>query len=64
MLARVSVVLVEETGVRCAGGLASIPVDMDEQMLAVMACPADVAECVDDFTLPMLAGTVSPSDVT
>ena len=33
-------------------------------MLAVMACPAGVAECVDDFILPMLAGTVSPSDVT
>ena len=32
-------------------------------MLAVMACPAGVAECMDDFIL-MLAGTVSPSDVT
>ena len=57
--ARVSVVLVEETGVRCAGRLASVPVDLDEQMLAEMACPAGVAECVDDFILPMLAGTVS-----
>ena len=61
--ARVSVVLVEETGVQCAGRLASVPVDLDEQMLAEMACPAGVAECVDDFILPMLAGTVSPSDV-
>ena len=33
-------------------------------MLAEVACPAGVAECVDDFILPMLAGTVSPSDVT
>ena len=56
--ARVSVVLVEETGVRCAGRLASVLVDLDEQMLAEVACPADVAECVDDFILPMLAGTV------
>ena len=62
--ARVSVVLVEETGVRCAGQLASVPVDLDEHMLAEVACPAGVAECVDDFILPMLAGTVSPSDVT
>ena len=37
--------------------------DLDEQVLAEM-CPAGVAECVDDFILPMLAGTVSPSDVT
>ena len=38
--ARVSVVLVEETGVWCAGRLASVPVDLDEQMLARVACPA------------------------
>ena len=40
--ARVSVVLVEETGVRCAGRLASVPVDLDEQMLAGVACPGGV----------------------
>ena len=61
--ARVSVVMVEETGVRCAGRLASIPVDPDEQMLAEVVCPAGVAECMDGFMLPMLAGTVSPSDI-
>ena len=61
--ARVSVVLVEETGFRCAGRLASVPVDLDEQMLAEVVCPAGVAECMDGFILPMLAGTVSPSDV-
>ena len=49
--------LVEETGVRCAGRLASVPVDVDEQMLV------GVAECMDDVVLPMLAGTVSTSDV-
>ena len=59
----VSVVLVEETEVRCAGQLASVPVDLDEQMLAEVVCPAGVAECMDGFILPMLAGTVSPSDV-
>ena len=32
--ALVSVVLVEETGVRCAGRLASVPVDLDEQVLS------------------------------
>ena len=26
-----------------------------------VACPARVAECMDDVVLPMLAGTVSPS---
>ena len=62
--ARISVVLVEETGVWCAGRLASVTVDLDEQMLAEMACPAGVTECVDDFILPMLTGTVSHSDVT
>ena len=62
--ARVSVVLVEETGVRCAERLASVPADLDEQMLAEVAYPAGVAEYVDDFILQMLAGTVSPSDVT
>ena len=29
-----------------------------------MTCSAGVTECVDDFILPMLAGNVSPSDVT
>ena len=46
------------------GKLASIPVDLDEKMLAEVECSAGVAECMDDFILPMLAGTVSPSDVT
>ena len=63
MPARVLVVLVEETGVRCAGRLASVPVDLDEQVLAEVTCPAGVTECADDFILPMLAGTVSPSVV-
>ena len=57
-------VLVKETGDQCAGRLASVPVDLDEQVLAEVTCPAGVTECVDDFILPMLAGTVSPSDVT
>ena len=63
MPAWVSMVLVEETGVWCAGRLAYVPMDLDEQVLAE-TCPAGVAECVDDFILPMLAGTVSPSDGT
>ena len=58
----VSVVLAEETGVWCAGRLASVPVDVDEQMLIGVACPAGVAECMDDVVLPMLAVTVPPSD--
>ena len=59
--AQVSVVLVEESfGVL---GWASVPVDLDEQMLAEVVCPAGVDECMDGFILPMLAGTVSPSDV-
>ena len=57
--ARVSMVLVEKTGVRCAGRLSSVPMDLDEQVLAE-TCPAGVTECVDDFILPMQAGTVSP----
>ena len=61
--ARVSVVSVDDTGIRCAGHLASVHVDLDEQMLPGMAGPAGVTECVDDFILPMLAGTVSPFDV-
>ena len=28
-----------------------------------MACPAGVSECMDDVMLPMLAGTVSSSDI-
>ena len=32
-------------------------------MLAEVVCPAGVAECMDGFILPLLAGTVSPSDV-
>ena len=61
--ARVSVVLVEETVVRSAGRLASVPVDVDEQMLIEVACLTGVAECMDDVMLLMLAGTVFPSDV-
>ena len=38
-------------------------VTSDEQVLVEVTCPAGVAECVDDFILPMLAGTVFPSDV-
>ena len=43
-------VLVEETGVRCAGRLASILMDLDEQVLAG-TCPAGVTERVVDFIL-------------
>ena len=43
--------------------MASIPVDLDEQILVGVACPAGVPECMDDVLLPMLAGTVSSSDV-
>ena len=53
MPALVSMVLVEETGVWCAGRLAAIPMDLDEQVLAE-TCPAGVTEYVDDFILPML----------
>ena len=57
--ARVSVVLVEETRDRSARRLASVPVDVDEQMIAGAACPAGVAECTDGVMLPMMAGTAS-----
>ena len=40
MPARVSVVLVEETGVQCAGQLASIPVDLDAG-IPFLAGPVD-----------------------
>ena len=61
--ARVSVVLVEGPGDRSARRLASVPVDEDEQMLAGAACPAGVAECMNGVMLPMMAGTMLPSDV-
>ena len=32
-------------------------------MLVWVTCPAGVPECMDDVMLPMLAGTVSSSDV-
>ena len=42
---RISVVLVEETGVRCAERLASVPEDKDVRLLAGVACPAGVTVC-------------------
>ena len=63
MSARVSVVLVEDTGVRRTGRLASVCVDVDEQMLVGVACPAGVAECMDDVMLQMMSGTMFPSDI-
>ena len=61
MPAWVSVVMVEETGVWCAGRLAPVPVDEDEQMLVRVACPAGVAECMDDFILTMLGYCSRPT---
>ena len=52
--ARVSVVLVEETRDRSARRLASVPVDVDEQMIAGAAFPAGVAECMNGVMLPMM----------
>ena len=60
---RVSVVLVEETGVRCAERLASsVPVDEDVRLLAGVACPAGVTVCEDCVVMPDTVGTLSPSD--
>ena len=42
---QVSVVLVEETEVRCAERWASVPVDKDVRLLARAACPAGVTAC-------------------
>ena len=59
----VSVVLVEETMNRSAWRLASVPVDVEEQMIAGAAFPAGVAECMDSVMLPMMVGAMLPSDV-
>ena len=59
---RVSVVLVEETEVRCAERLASVPVDKDVGLLAGVACPAGVTVCEDCVVMPDTVGTLSPSD--
>ena len=61
--ARVSVVLVEETKERSAGRLASVTVDEDWRMIAGAVSPAGVADCVDSFGLPTIAGTTLPTDV-
>ena len=60
--ARVSVVLVEETEVWCSMRLASVPVDVDEQMFVGVACPADVAESPSDVAKQVADDTASMAD--
>ena len=59
---RISVVLVEETEVRGADCLASVPVDRAVRLLAGAACPASVTVCEDCVMMPGAVGTLSPSD--
>ena len=59
---QVSVVLVEETEVRCAERWASVPADKDVRLLAVVACPAGVTVCEECVVMPGTVGTLSPSD--
>ena len=59
---RISVVLVEETEVRCAERLASIPEDNDVRLLAGVAYLAGVTVCEDCIVMPGTVGTLSPSD--
>ena len=58
----VSVVLFEETEVRCAERWASVPVDKEVRLLARVACPAGVTGCEDCVVVPGAVGTLSPSD--
>ena len=55
---RISVLLVEETEVRCAEKLASTPEDKEVRLLAGEACPAG-GNCI---VMPGTVGTLSPSD--
>ena len=59
---RISVVLVEETEVRGAERLASVPVDKAVRLLAGVACLAGVTVCEACIMMPGAVGTLSPSD--
>ena len=59
---RISVVMVEETEVRCAERLASVPEDKDVRLLARVACPAGVTVCEDGIVMTGIVGTLFPSD--
>ena len=59
---RISVVLVEETEVRGAERLASVPMDKTVRLLAGEACPAGVTVCEDCIMMPGAVVTLSPSD--
>ena len=58
----ISVVMVEETEVREAERLASVPVDMAVRLLAGAACPVSVTVCEDCIVMSGAVGTLSPSD--
>ena len=47
----------------CCDCLYLIALFRDVLLLVGVACPAGVAECMDDVVLQMLAETVTPSDV-
>ena len=55
---RISVVFVEETEVRGAERLASVPVDKAVRLLAGAACPAGVTVCEDCIMMPGAVGTL------
>ena len=59
---RISVVLVEETEVRCAERLAAAPEDKEVRLLASMACPAGETISGSGIVMPGTVGTLSPSD--
>ena len=66
---RISVVLVEETEVRCAERLATAPEDKEVRLLAGVACPAGETICGNCIAMPGRCphltgpvGTLSPSD--
>ena len=54
--------MVEETEVREAERLVSVPVDMAVRLLAGAACPASVTVCDDYIVMSGAIGTLSPSD--
>ena len=58
---RISVVLVEETEVRGAECLASVPEDKAVRLLGGELCPANVTVCEDCSMMPGAVGTLSPS---
>ena len=59
---RMLVALEEETEVRGAEHLASVPVDETVRLLSRAAYPAGVTVCEDCVVMPGAVGTLSPSD--